>query len=128
MTTYISRAEADELCDGLIKQYIGSKEVTPAFVDIDGFVKDFLNLENESGIAAVDGKAEFQEVYGIDARGRQTSGNGIRAACVRKCFRTHVYSIADPYSARKFRIQSFHSCLVHHACHLHHLFLHGNGD
>lgn len=28
----------------------------------DAFVKDFLNLENESGIAAVDGKAEFQEV------------------------------------------------------------------
>ena len=28
----------------------------------DAFVKDFLNLENESGIAALDGKAEFQEV------------------------------------------------------------------
>ena len=28
----------------------------------EAFVKDFLNLENESGIAAVDGKAEFQEV------------------------------------------------------------------
>ena len=28
----------------------------------DAFVKDFLNLENESGIAAVDGKAGFQEV------------------------------------------------------------------
>ncbi len=28
----------------------------------DTFVKDFLNLENESGIAALDGKAEFQEV------------------------------------------------------------------
>lgn len=28
----------------------------------DQFVKDFLNLENESGIAAVDGKAEFQEI------------------------------------------------------------------
>lgn len=28
----------------------------------DAFVKDFLNLENESGIAAVDGKADFQEV------------------------------------------------------------------
>ena len=28
----------------------------------DSFVRDFLNLENESGIAAVDGKAEFQEV------------------------------------------------------------------
>ena len=28
----------------------------------NAFVKDFLNLENESGIAAVDGKAEFQEV------------------------------------------------------------------
>lgn len=28
----------------------------------EAFVQDFLNLENESGIAAVDGKAEFQEV------------------------------------------------------------------
>lgn len=28
----------------------------------DAFVRDFLSLENESGIAAVDGKAEFQEV------------------------------------------------------------------
>ena len=28
----------------------------------EAFVKDFLNLENESGIAAVDAKAEFQEV------------------------------------------------------------------
>lgn len=28
----------------------------------DQFVKDFLNLENESGIAAVDGKADFQEI------------------------------------------------------------------
>lgn len=28
----------------------------------DNFVRDFLNLENESGIAALDGKAEFQEV------------------------------------------------------------------
>ena len=28
----------------------------------ENFVKDFLNLENESGIAALDGKAEFQEV------------------------------------------------------------------
>lgn len=28
----------------------------------DNFVKDFLSLENESGIAALDGKAEFQEV------------------------------------------------------------------
>lgn len=28
----------------------------------DAFVRDFLNLENESGIAAVDGKAEFEAV------------------------------------------------------------------
>lgn len=28
----------------------------------EAFVNDFLNLENESGIAAIDGKAEFQEV------------------------------------------------------------------
>jgi len=28
----------------------------------DAFVRDFLNMENESGIAAVDGKADFQEI------------------------------------------------------------------
>lgn len=28
----------------------------------ENFVNDFLNLENESGIAAIDGKAEFQEI------------------------------------------------------------------
>lgn len=28
----------------------------------DAFVRDFLNMENESGIAAIDGKAEFQEI------------------------------------------------------------------
>lgn len=28
----------------------------------DAFVEDFVNMENESGIAAVDGKAEFQEI------------------------------------------------------------------
>ena len=28
----------------------------------ENFVRDFLNLENESGIAAIDAKAEFQEV------------------------------------------------------------------
>ncbi|MCR5636234.1 MAG: ImmA/IrrE family metallo-endopeptidase [Clostridiales bacterium] len=45
MTNYISRAEAEELCDGLIQQYIGSKTVTPAFVNIDGFVKVFLKCK-----------------------------------------------------------------------------------
>jgi Zn-dependent peptidase ImmA (M78 family) len=39
---YISRAEADELCDGLIKEYIGSTEAVPSFVDIEGFIKGFL--------------------------------------------------------------------------------------
>ena len=42
MTNYISRAEADELCDGLIKEYTGHKAEIPAFIDIDGFVRDFL--------------------------------------------------------------------------------------
>lgn len=42
MTNYISRAEAEELCDELIKEYAGRGTSIPAFVDIDGFVKDFL--------------------------------------------------------------------------------------
>ena len=42
MTNYISRAEADELCDELIKEYAGRGSTVPAFIDIDGFVRDFL--------------------------------------------------------------------------------------
>lgn len=42
MTNYISRAEADELCDGLIQQYIGNGTQIPSAVNIDGFVRDFL--------------------------------------------------------------------------------------
>ena len=40
MQNYISYAEADELCDGLIRQFIGSNNITiPLNVDIDAFVK-----------------------------------------------------------------------------------------
>ena len=42
MTNFISRAEADELCDGLIKEYAGHGSAVPVYIDIDGFVKDFL--------------------------------------------------------------------------------------
>ncbi len=42
MTNYISRAEADELCDGLIQQYVGKGAQVPASINIDGFVRDFL--------------------------------------------------------------------------------------
>lgn len=42
MKNYISRVEADELCNGLIMQYIGKNSPIPSFVDIDDFVKNFL--------------------------------------------------------------------------------------
>ncbi len=42
MTNYISRAEADELCDGLITEYLGRGCSVPDYIDIDGFVRDFL--------------------------------------------------------------------------------------
>lgn len=42
MKNYISRAEADELCDGLIMEYIGRSAGVPSYVDIGGFVRDFL--------------------------------------------------------------------------------------
>ena len=42
MINYISRAEADELCDGLIQQYIGNSSQIPAAINIDSFVRDFL--------------------------------------------------------------------------------------
>lgn len=45
MQNYISYAEADELCDGLIRQFIGSNNVTiPLNVDIDAFVTQFLKI------------------------------------------------------------------------------------
>lgn len=44
MRNYISRAEADELCDGLIRQFIGSNAAIPASVDIDAFVTHFLKV------------------------------------------------------------------------------------
>lgn len=43
MNNYLSYAEADELCDGMIRQYIGKDAPIPAFIDIDGFVIDFLH-------------------------------------------------------------------------------------
>lgn len=42
MTNYISRAEADELCDGLIQKYVGNDAQVPMSINIDGFVRDFL--------------------------------------------------------------------------------------
>ncbi len=41
MTNYISRNEADELCDELIRHFL-SGNATPPFVDIDSFVQDFM--------------------------------------------------------------------------------------
>lgn len=45
MTNYISRAEIEELCEGLIVEYSehSDKEITS--VDIDGFVKDYLKYK-----------------------------------------------------------------------------------
>ncbi len=42
MTNYISRAEAEELCDGLIQQFIGNDSEIPKAIDIDAFVCDYL--------------------------------------------------------------------------------------
>ncbi len=42
MTNFISRAEAEELCDGMIQQFIGGTAEIPESVDIDSFVRDFL--------------------------------------------------------------------------------------
>ena len=42
MTNYISRAEAEELCDGLIQQFIGDVSTMPESIDIDTFVSKFL--------------------------------------------------------------------------------------
>lgn len=33
MNNYLSYAEADELCDGMIRQYIGKDAPIPAFID-----------------------------------------------------------------------------------------------
>ncbi len=40
MRNFLSRAEADEICDGLMERYHEEKGVS--CVDIDGFVKDVL--------------------------------------------------------------------------------------
>ncbi len=42
MTNFISRAEADELCDGLIQQYIGDPRRIPFSIDIEDFIRRFL--------------------------------------------------------------------------------------
>ena len=42
MTNYISRAEAEELCDCLIQQFTGNVSTMPESIDIDTFVSKFL--------------------------------------------------------------------------------------
>ena len=42
MTSYISRTEADELCDELIRQFVGGDTKEATAVDIDSFVATFL--------------------------------------------------------------------------------------
>lgn len=42
LNNYISRAEAEELCDGLIQQFIGGISSDPEPIDIDSFARDFL--------------------------------------------------------------------------------------
>lgn len=42
MTNYISRAEVEELCDGMIQEFTGSISVIPKSIDIDSFVSSFL--------------------------------------------------------------------------------------
>ena len=42
MTSYISRTEADELCDELIRQFVGGDTKAAMAVDIDSFVATFL--------------------------------------------------------------------------------------
>lgn len=42
MKNYLSYAEADELCEGLILQYIGRNIPAPEFVDIDGFAQNYM--------------------------------------------------------------------------------------
>ena len=47
MSNYISRAELDEISEGLIKVYISDKHQDIQSIDIDDFVKSFLNLRIE---------------------------------------------------------------------------------
>ena len=42
MTNYISQAEAEELCEAMLRQYLGRDAPVPQSVDIDGFVRDYL--------------------------------------------------------------------------------------
>lgn len=42
MKNYMSYAEADELCDGLVREYLGKAAPIPHCIDIEGFVRDFL--------------------------------------------------------------------------------------
>ncbi len=42
MTNYISQAEAEELCEAMLRQYLGRDAPMSQSVDIDGFVRDYL--------------------------------------------------------------------------------------
>lgn len=56
MTNYISRAEAEELCDCLIQQFIGSATTIPEHIDIDSFVRDYLKCTVLYEVIAEDDK------------------------------------------------------------------------
>ena len=45
MTNYISRAEAEELCENLISEFSKTESVPLCFVDIDSFVREFLKCK-----------------------------------------------------------------------------------
>ncbi len=42
MINYISKAEAEELCEAMLQQYFGKGIPMPSSIDIDGFVRDYL--------------------------------------------------------------------------------------
>ncbi len=42
MTNFISQAEADELCEAMLRQYPGRDAPVPDRIDVDGFVRDYL--------------------------------------------------------------------------------------
>ena len=56
MKNYISRLEADELCDGLIRQFIGPNATIPQSVDIDAFVTQFLKRKLQVQVGHPHGK------------------------------------------------------------------------
>lgn len=45
MRNFLSRKEADELGDALVQRYMGKNKDFPLFVDIDGFIADFLRCQ-----------------------------------------------------------------------------------